>query len=301
MASVVYINLVKPVRKEAGENIMDEKRIRELALLAQELRIKGLEMVRTAHSGHLGGAFSLSEILTVLYFDKMNIRPDEPRWADRDRLVMSKGHATVALYPILAMRGYFPEAELETFRKIGSILSGHVEMNHVPGVDMSTGSLGQGLSAAVGMALAGKQLGKTYQTYAIVGDGEIQEGQIWEACMFAGAKRLDNLTVILDSNKVQLDGTIEEVLDTGDLAAKFASFAFHVIEIDGHDILEISQALDAAKAFAGKPVMVIANTVKGKGVSFMEYKSMWHGRTPDGNECKCAFDELYATRKELEA
>ena len=279
---------------------MNEQRIKELRNIAQDLRITGLKMVQSAHSGHIGGAFSLSEIMAVLYFEKMNIRPEDPKWEDRDRFVLSKGHATVALYPTLARRGYFPVEDLKTFRNIDSYLSGHAEMRHVPGVDMSTGSLGQGLSAAVGMALAAKQLGKSYTTYAVVGDGEIAEGQIWEACLYAGAHGLDNLIVILDSNKVQLDGTVKEILDTGDLGKKFSSFGFHVISIDGHNVEEIAGAIDEGKTVQGKPAMIIANTVKGKGISFMEGKSKWHGKTPNEEEFKAAFEELYKEKSELE-
>jgi transketolase len=279
---------------------MDEKRVKELRLIAQDLRITGLRMVQGAHSGHIGGAFSLSEIMAILYFEKMNIRPNEPKWEDRDRLVMSKGHATVALYPALAIRGFFPVKELDTFRHIDGHLSGHVEMNYVPGVDMSTGSLGQGFSTAVGMAVAAKQLKKSYTTYAILGDGEIQEGQIWEACMYAGSHGLDNLIAILDNNRVQLDGTIPEVLNTGDLTAKFASFGFEVIPADGHDVEAFCGAIDKAKSVKGKPAIIIADTIKGKGVSFMEGKSQWHGKTPDAEQFARAFEELMTTKKELE-
>ncbi|RCX16109.1 transketolase [Anaerobacterium chartisolvens] len=279
---------------------MNAQRARELGGIAQNLRITGLKMVQSAHSGHIGGAFSLSEIMSVLYFEKMNIRPEDPQWEDRDRFVLSKGHATVALYPTLATRGFFPIEDLSTFRNIDSYLSGHAEMKHVPGVDMSTGSLGQGLSTAVGMALAAKQLGKKYTTYAILGDGEIAEGQIWEAFMFAAAHKLDNLIVILDSNKVQLDGTIEEILNTGDITKKFLSFGFHVISIDGHDVQQIAAAIDGGNATEGKPTIIIANTVKGKGISFMEGKSKWHGKTPNDEEFKIAFEELYNKNLKLE-
>lgn len=280
---------------------MDKNRQKELQKLAYQIRITGLKMVQGAHSGHIGGAFSLSEIMAVLYFEKMNIRPEEPRWEDRDRFVLSKGHATVALYPTIALRGFFPVERLGTFRKLDGELSGHAEMRHVPGVDMSTGSLGQGLSAAVGMALAGKLSGKDYTTYAVLGDGEIAEGQIWEACMLAAARKLDNLTAILDSNKVQLDGTVKEVLDTGDLAAKFESFGFYVQSIDGHDVAAVAEAVDKARACQGKPSMIIANTVKGKGVSFMEGNHAWHGKTPDEAQFAQAFEELETALKGLEA
>jgi transketolase len=279
---------------------MDKTKIKELRLIAQDLRITGLRMVQNAHSGHIGGAFSLSEIMAVLYFEKMNVQPNEPKWEDRDRLVMSKGHATLALYPALAMRGFFPVKELDTFRHIDGHLSGHAEMNRVPGVDMSTGSLGQGFSAAVGIAVAGKQLKKNYTVYAILGDGEIQEGQIWEGCMYAGGHNLDNLIAILDNNKVQLDGTVAEVLNTGDLTAKFASFGFEVIPVDGHDVEALCGVINKAKTIKGKPVIIIANTIKGKGVSFMEGKSQWHGKTPDEKQFAEAFEELASARKEME-
>jgi len=279
---------------------MEQARKKELERLAYQLRITGLEMVQGAHSGHIGGAFSLSEIMSVLYFEKMNIKPEEPHWEDRDRFVLSKGHATVALYPTLAHRGFFPLETLKTFRRLDGELSGHAEMRHVPGVDMSTGSLGQGFSTAVGMAVAGKLSGKAYTTYAVLGDGEIAEGQIWEACMFAAARKLDNLVAILDSNKVQLDGTVKEVLDTGDLKEKFESFGFYVQAIDGHNVEEIADAVDKAKACKDKPSMIIANTVKGKGVSFMEGNHAWHGKTPDEAQFAQAFEELRAALKEME-
>ena len=279
---------------------MDAVRRKELALQAMKIRTVGLEMVKTAHSGHIGGAFSLSEIMSVLYFEKMNIRPEDPKWEDRDRFVLSKGHCTVALYPTLALRGFFDVELLKTFRKVDGHLSGHAEMKYVPGVDMSTGSLGQGFSTAVGMALAGKLSGKDYYTYSVLGDGEIQEGQIWEACMYAGAHKMDNLIAIVDNNKVQLDGTVKEILDTGDLVAKFESFGFHVQSIDGHNVEEIADAIDAAKATPGKPHMIIANTVKGKGISFMEGRSAWHGQTPNDEQFDLAFADLAAITKEVE-
>lgn len=276
----------------------DKKRFLEKT--AQQIRITGLKMVEKAHSGHIGGAFSMSELMSVLYFDKMNIRPEEPDWADRDRFVLSKGHCTVALYPTLALRGFFDVSLLDTFRKVDGHLSGHAEMRHVPGVDMSTGSLGQGFSVAVGMAQGAKTAGKDLSVYAILGDGEIQEGQIWEASMYAGARGLDNLIAIVDSNKVQLDGTVKEVLDTGDLQAKWESFGFFVQSIDGHSVEAISDAIDRAKAEKGRPAMILANTVKGKGISFMEGKSEWHGKTPNAEQFRAAFEELYARAAELE-
>ena len=278
---------------------MDRETRRRLEKQAMDLRITGLKMVETAHSGHIGGAFSMAELMAVLYFEKMNIRPGQPDWEDRDRFVLSKGHCTVSLYPTLALRGYFDVSLLDTFRQADGHLSGHAEM-HVPGVDMSTGSLGQGFSAAVGMALGAKLAGKALTVYAVLGDGEIQEGQIWEACMYAGAHGLDNLIAIVDSNKVQLDGTVREVLDTGDLQAKFESFGFFTQSIDGHDVEAISDAVDRAKAQKGRPSMILANTVKGKGVSFMEGRSEWHGKTPNAEQFQAAFAELYARAAELE-
>lgn len=278
---------------------MDQHKKRKLLKQAMDIRISGLKMVQKAHSGHIGGAFSMSEIMSVLYFDKMNIRPKEPDWEERDRFVLSKGHCTVALYPTLALRGFFGVEMLDTFRRIDGHLSGHAEMRHVPGVDMSTGSLGQGFSAAAGMAVGAKLSGKDLSVYAVLGDGEIQEGQIWEGCMYAGAHKLDNLIGIIDSNKVQLDGTVQEVLDTGDLKLKFESFGFFVQSVNGHDVEAVAEAIDRAKAEKERPSMIIANTVKGKGVSFMEGQSAWHGKTPDEEQFKAAFAELYQRAEEL--
>ena len=279
---------------------MDQEKIRQLRLTAQELRLIGLRMVENSRSGHIGGAFSLSEILAVLYFEKMRIRPDDPQWADRDRLVMSKGHATVALYAALALRGFFPQEDLKGFRRIDGYLSGHVEMNKVPGVDMSTGSLGQGLSAALGMAEGARILGKDFTTYCIVGDGELQEGQIWEAVMCAGARGTDNLVVIVDYNKVQLEMDVNDLMGGDDLACKFACFGFNVLESDGHDVVQLAEAFDKARAGGGKPTAILAHTVKGKGVSFMENQFQWHGKTPNDAQFKAAFEELEKTRKALE-
>ena len=280
---------------------MDSGKRKDLQLIAQDIRILGLNMVREARSGHIGGAFSLSEIMALLYFEKMNIDPSRPHWDDRDWLVMSKGHGTVALYPTLAMRGFFPIERLKDFRKIGKHLSGHVEMHYVPGVDMSTGSLGQGFSVAVGMAYGARIAGKSFRTYAILGDGEIQEGQIWEAAMFAASAKLDNLVAILDYNKVQLDGTVVEVQNSGSPEDKFAGFGFHVLSVDGHSIQELSDALEEACKTKGKPTIIIANTIKGKGVSFMEGKSAWHGKTPTEEQFDLAFMELKEQRNKMEA
>lgn len=279
---------------------MEAKMKRSLERTAQQIRITGLKMVEKAHSGHIGGAFSMSELMAVLYFQQMKIRPEEPKWEERDRLVLSKGHCTVALYPTLALRGYFDISLLDTFRKIDGNLSGHAEMRYVPGVDMSTGSLGQGFSTAVGMAQGAKLAGKDFTVYAILGDGEIQEGQIWEACMYSAAHKLDNLIAIVDSNKVQLDGTIQAIQDTGNLKAKFEAFDFFVQSIDGHNVEEIAEAIERAKAEKGRPAMILANTVKGKGISFMEGKHEWHGATPNEGQFNAAFVELNMRMAELE-
>ena len=305
---------------------MNKEKQRFLQCRAQDIRITGLKMVQGSRSGHLGGAFSMAELMAVLYFDKMNVRPEQPDWAERDRFVLSKGHCTVALYPTLAMRGFFPAERLQEFRKIdghlsghaemryvpgvdmstgslrhiGSILQGHPNMNDTPGVDMSTGSLGQGVSTAAGMALGAKLSGYSNTVYAVMGDGEIQEGQFWEACMYAGAHKLGNLIGIVDSNKIQLDGRVSEVLDTGDLQAKFEAFGFFVQSIDGHDVAAISDAIDRAKAETGRASMIIANTVKGKGVSFMENNAGWHGKAPNDEQWAQAKAELEAQIKELE-
>ncbi len=280
---------------------MEKKRKAELQLIAQDLRLIGLKMVEGANSGHLGGAFSLSEIMAVLFFEKMNIRPDQPDWEDRDRLVMSKGHATVALYPTLAHRGFFPEADLAGFRKIDGYLSGHVEMNHVPGVDMSTGSLGQGLSAALGIAAGAKIMGKDFYVFGIVGDGEAQEGQIWEALGYAGSQNVNNLITIIDYNKVQLEMDVSAMYGKYSLADRCRSFGFQVLEPNGHDVEEFADAIDKAKATKDQPTVIVADTVKGKGVSFMENQCSWHGKTPNKEQFAAAFEELRATRSKLEA
>ncbi|HIW84308.1 MAG TPA: transketolase [Candidatus Dorea gallistercoris] len=279
---------------------MEEKRVKELALQAAKIRKTALEAINAAQSGHVGGSFSVADILTVLYFEKMNIDPKDPRNPDRDRFVLSKGHCTPTMYATLALKGYFPVEDLKTFRNVDSYLSGHVEMTKVPGVDMSAGSLGQGLSAAIGMALAGKVDKKDYRVYAALGDGEIQEGQIWEAAMAAGNYGLDNLTVFVDNNNLQIDGTIEEVMSPYPIDEKFRAFKWNVINIDGHDYAQIAQAIDMAKETKGKPTMIVARTVKGKGVSFMENNVKFHGSTPTAEQFEQAFEELDAQIASLE-
>jgi transketolase len=270
---------------------MDYERVRMLTMTAATMRKLALETIRTAGSGHIGGSFSSIEILTALYYEVLRIDPQRPDWAERDRLVLSKGHCTPALYSALAMRGYFPVERLRQFRRIDAQMSGHAEMRHVPGVDMSTGSLGQGFSAALGMALAGKMFKSPYRVYAILGDGELEEGQIWEAAMAAGFRKLDNLIAIVDNNGLQLDGTLEEVMNPKPIDKKFEAFGWDTITVDGHDIGQLVPALRQAGR-DGKPLAVIAKTVKGKGVSFMENGVKWHGGHPTPAEFEKAFDEL---------
>lgn len=271
---------------------MEEKRVKELALQAAKIRKTALKAIEAAQSGHVGGSFSVADILTVLYFDKMNIDPKDPKNPDRDRFVLSKGHCTPTMYATLALKGYFPVEDLKTFRNVDSYLSGHVEMTKVPGVDMSAGSLGQGLSAAIGMALAGKVDKKDYRVYAALGDGEIQEGQIWEAAMWAGFRKLDNLVVIVDNNNLQIDGTVDEVCSPYPIDKKFEAFNFHTININGNDFDEIRAAFKEARETKGMPTAIIAKTVKGKGVSFMENAVDWHGKAPNDAEYEIAMKDL---------
>ena len=264
----------------------------ELKETAVEIRKGIVTAVHSAASGHPGGSLSAADIFTYLYFEEMNIDPKDPKKEDRDRLVLSKGHVAPGLYATLAQRGYFPKEDLKTLRHTGSYLQGHPDMKHIPGVDMSSGSLGQGLSAAVGMALAGKMKKKDYRVYAVTGDGEIQEGQIWEAAMFAGARKLDNLVVIVDNNNLQIDGAVSDVCSPYPIDKKFEAFNFHVINIDGNDFDEIRAALKEARETKGMPTAIIAKTIKGKGVSFMEDHAGWHGKAPNDEEYRIAMDEL---------
>ena len=248
--------------------------------------------VHSAKAGHPGGSLSAADIFTYLYFEEMNIDPKEPKKADRDRFVLSKGHTAPGLYSALAHRGYFPVEDLKTLRHTGSYLQGHPDMKHIPGVDMSSGSLGQGISAAVGMALAAKLSNEDYRVYTLLGDGEIQEGQVWEASMLAGSRKLDNLVVIVDNNNLQIDGTIEEVNSPYPIDKKFEAFNFHVITINGNDMDEIATALKEARETKGMPTAIIAKTTKGKGVSFMENAVGWHGKAPNDEEYKIAMEDL---------
>lgn len=264
----------------------------DLSQIALKIRKESIEMIHEAASGHPGGALSIADILTVLYFKEMNVDPKNPKKEDRDRFVLSKGHASAAYYATLAEKGYFPTEELIEFRKLTSRLQGHPDMRYIPGVDMSTGSLGQGLSAANGMAIAGKLDNKKYRVYCILGDGEIQEGQVWEAAMTSSKYNLDNLCVIVDNNNLQIDGTIEEVMSPYPIDKKFESFGFNVINIDGHDFEQIIDAFDKARKVKGKPTAIIAKTVKGKGVSFMENVAGWHGKAPNDEQFVQAIKEL---------
>ena len=274
---------------------MNEAKIQELKKLATEVRLGILEGVHAAASGHPGGSLSIADILTYLYFEEMNVDPKNPKWEDRDRFVLSKGHCAPALYTVLALKGYFPREEIANLRQIDSFLQGHPDMKGTPGVDMSTGSLGLGISTACGMALAAKIKGKDYRTYTIVGDGESQEGQVWEAAMFAAHYKLDNFCLIVDWNNLQIDGKITDVMDPTPHDKKLEAFGFHVISINAHDFNEIEAALNEAKTVKGKPTAIIAKSVKGKGVSFMEDQASWHGSAPNDEQYAQAVAELKAT------
>ena len=271
-----------------------------LALAAARARRLGMEMVFRAGSGHIGGSLSSADILTELYFEQMHIDPAEPHAPWRDRFVMSKGHCTPALYSVLSLRGYFPQEELELFRSIAGHMSGHPDMRHVPGVDMSTGSLGQGISAAVGMALAGQLDRAGYRVYALLGDGEVEEGEVWEAAMCAAKYRLDNLCAIVDVNGLQIDGRTADVMPSEPLDEKFAAFNWHVVKADGHNFDSLRAAFEEARAFSGAPSVILARTVKGKGVSFMENDPGWHGKAPNAEQYEQAMAELDSAVERLE-
>ena len=264
----------------------------ELQKVANEVRKGIITSVHAAKAGHPGGSLSAADIFTYLYFEEMNVDPKDPKKADRDRFVLSKGHTAPGLYSALAQKGYFPVEDLETLRHLGSYLQGHPDMKHIPGVDMSSGSLGQGISAAVGMAIAGKMDNADYRVYTLLGDGEIQEGQVWEASMMAGFRKLDNLVVIVDNNNLQIDGAIDEVCSPYPIDKKFEAFNFHAINIDGNDFDQIDAAFKEAKATKGMPTAIIAHTVKGKGVSFMENQVGWHGTAPNDEQYAVAMEEL---------
>lgn len=273
--------------------------VKQLSIHAYQIRKGAVTAVYSAKSGHPGGSLSVSDILTYLYFHEMNIDPQNPQMEDRDRFVLSKGHCAPGLYAALAQRGYFSPEELERLRHIGAMLQGHPDMKGTPGVDMSTGSLGQGVSAAAGMALAAKMDGAGYRVYALLGDGEIQEGQVWEAAMFAAHRKLDNLCLIVDCNGLQIDGDVNQVAGIAPLDEKFRSFGFEALTADGHDFHSLEAAFDAAAACQGKPAVILAKTVKGKGVSFMENQAGWHGKAPNQEQYDQAMAELNAALKEL--
>ena len=264
----------------------------ELMKTANEIRKGIVTALHSAKAGHPGGSLSATEIFTYLYYEEMNVDPKDPKKADRDRFVLSKGHTAPGLYSTLAQKGFFPKEDLVTLRHTGSYLQGHPDMKHIPGVDMSSGSLGQGISAAVGMAIAGKLDNADYRVYTLLGDGEIQEGQVWEASMLAAHRKLDNLVVIVDNNNLQIDGAITEVNSPYPIDKKFEAFNFHVINIDGNDFDQIDAAFKEAKTVKGQPTAIIAKTVKGKGVSFMENQVGWHGKAPNDEEYKIAMEEL---------
>ena len=264
----------------------------ELQKIANEVRKDIVTAVHAAKAGHPGGSLSAADLFTYLYFEEMNVDPEDPKKADRDRFVLSKGHTAPGLYSVLAERGYFPKEDLKTLRHLGSYLQGHPDMKHIPGVDMSSGSLGQGISAAVGMALSAKLSNESYRVYTLLGDGEIQEGQVWEAAMFAGFRKLDNLVVVVDNNGLQIDGKVDEVCSPYPIDKKFEAFNFHVINIDGNDFDQIDAAFKEAKTVKGCPTAIIAKTIKGKDVSFMENQAGWHGKAPNDEEYAVAMADL---------
>ena len=279
---------------------MDSSEIKQLRILATKSRIGAILGTYHAKSGHPGGSLSAADLFTYLYYKELNVDPGNPQWEDRDRFVLSKGHCCPSLYAVLAMKGFFDWDELTNLRHVGSMLQGHPDMNKTPGVDMSTGSLGQGVSSACGMALAAKLDRKDYRVYTLLGDGEVEEGQVWEAAMFASHNNLDNLVVMVDQNGLQIDGTVDDVAGIEPLDKKFEAFGFEVFKIDGHDFEQIKDALDKAKTVKGKPTAILCRTVKGKGVSFMENQVGWHGVAPNKEQFELATAELEAQLKELE-
>ena len=273
---------------------------KQLSIMACKIRMGIVESTHSAKCGHPGGSLSATEMFTYLYFKELNIDPANPKWEDRDRFVLSKGHTAPGLYSTLANRGFFPVEDLKTLRHTGSYLQGHPNMNYVPGVDMSTGSLGQGISCAAGMALGLKHQGKNARVYTLLGDGEIQEGQVWEACMLAAHYKLDNMVVIVDNNGLQIDGAIDKVMSPYPIVDKLAAFGFHVEAIDGHDFDQIEAAMEKAKTVKGQPTAIVMKTTKGKNVSYMENSAAWHGKAPNDAEYEQAMNELKAILAELE-
>lgn len=280
---------------------MDKKRVTELSIIANNVRKHALTAVYSAASGHPGGSLSVADVLTLLYFEVMNVDPKNPKMEDRDRFVLSKGHTAPALYGVLAEKGFIPKEDIKTFRNVNSYLQGHPDMNKVPGVDMSTGSLGQGVSAAGGMALAAKLDNKDYRVYSILGDGELEEGQVWEQAMFAAHYKLDNFTIFVDNNGLQIDGDISKVMNPNPIDKKFEAFGWHVIKVSAHNFEELMAAVDEAKATKGQPTAIIMKSVKGKNVSFMENNADWHGSAPNEEQYNQAIAELDEIIKGLEA
>lgn len=279
---------------------MTESKKKQLQIAACKVRMGIIEGTHGAKAGHPGGSLSAADMFTYLYFSEMNIDPANPKWEDRDRFVLSKGHTAPGLYATLANRGFFPVEDLPTLRHIDSYLQGHPNMNTVPGVDMSTGSLGQGISCACGMALGAKHQGKSFRVYTLLGDGEIQEGQVWEACMFAAHYKLDNLCVIVDNNRLQIDGAVDKVMSPYPIDEKLKAFGFHVVVIDGHDFDQIEAAMNTARATKGQPTAIVMKTTKGKDVSYMENNAGWHGKAPNDAEYEAAMSELRAILAGLE-
>ncbi len=292
---ILYIYGIAESSKKEGKDV-NQSKINELKNIAADIRIGAVDAVHSAKSGHPGGSLSISDILAYLYFCEMNVDPKDPKNPERDRFVLSKGHTAPALYSALACKGFFPKEDLLTLRKADSYLQGHPDMKHIPGIDMSAGSLGLGISTACGMALAAKIDGKKYNTFTIVGDGESEEGQVWEAAMFASHYKLDNLCVIVDWNGLQIDGPVSEVMNPTPLDKKFEAFGFNVISIDGHDFEQIENAIEEFKKTTDKPTAIIAKTVKGKGVSFMENQVSWHGSAPNDEQHAAAVAELMASK-----
>ena len=280
---------------------MDKKRVTELSIIANNVRKHALTAVYNAASGHPGGSLSVADVLTLLYFEVMNVDPKNPKMEDRDRFVLSKGHTAPALYGVLAEKGFIPKEDIKTFRNVNSYLQGHPDMNKVPGVDMSTGSLGQGVSAAGGMALAAKLDNKDYRVYSVLGDGELEEGQVWEQAMFAAHYKLDNFTIFVDNNGLQIDGDISKVMNPNPIDKKFEAFGWHVIKVSAHNFEELMAAVDEAKATKGQPTAIIMKSVKGKNVSFMENNAGWHGPAPNEEQYNQAIAELDEIIKGLEA
>ena len=280
---------------------MDKKRVTELSIIANNVRKHALTAVYSAASGHPGGSLSVADVLTLLYFEVMNVDPKNPKMEDRDRFVLSKGHTAPALYGVLAEKGFIPKEDIKTFRNVNSYLQGHPDMNKVPGVDMSTGSLGQGVSAAGGMALAAKLDNKDYRVYSVLGDGELEEGQVWEQAMFAAHYKLDNFTIFVDNNGLQIDGDISKVMNPNPIDKKFEAFGWHVIKVSAHNFEELMAAVDEAKATKGQPTAIIMKSVKGKNVSFMENYGGWHGSAPYEEQYNQAIAELDEIIKGLEA